>query len=748
MDRVKMKKKLLLFTIIAFLSIVLFTSSLNEIKFANAATIFTDSFQSGSLVAWTPYYGTLNINNQTTNNGDAYSIQNIIVGSNENLYYHSLGPSLPNPIDLRQYVYINSTQLPSTNKNYYEVGGFAASGAADLGDGEISIFNVGGTLYWGLYYRDVANTNVPPLGFSSSISNDNLTSDAHSVSIGWNCVELAHTTGASASSFGREILYLNGIPIVNITADNYDRTPASVVLCGSQAVSKPTDTWNYYVDDVAVAGNYIGQIQNQLTTSTNLGTISPSGTNNFNESQLVTITATPPTATAGERYYWQGWNGAGAGSYTGSGILSSDGVSYQAQVQMNGSITETASWQLQYQLTIFSSYGTAIGNSTWYPANTYANAVITPTKVGNPENSTIPVGTQYVFTGWSPDALGTGSTSNAINMTGPMNATANWQTQYYLTVSSAYGTPGGAGFYNSGATEYATTPLSVSASGTQYVFTGWSGDASGTTSPSNAIVMDGPKTAVTNWQTQYNLTFTQTGVGSDFLGAVMTINGTTYSSAGFSQWVIPGSVYNFGYASPLIVTANGEQYLLTAVSGNSSASLVTVSQPTTITGAYKIQYYLAVSSAYDTPSPTSSWYDNNTGLSAFVSSPSSGYTCTGWIGTGSVPASGGTSAVTFAISAPSAITWTWQASGSMSTPSPIPTNTPTPTPKPSNTPTSTPTKSPSTSPTPKPSSPTPKPSQSPQNFATNPYVLSLIIAIILAVIIATILVIRKRNSKQ
>ncbi|UCE96354.1 MAG: hypothetical protein JSV51_01725, partial [Candidatus Bathyarchaeota archaeon] len=50
-------------------------------------------------------------------------------------------------------------------------------------------------------------------------------------------------------------------------------------------------------------------------------------------------------------------------------------------------------------------------------------------------------------------------------------------------------------------------PLTVAGpSGTQYVFTGWSGDASGSASPSDAITMDGPKTAVANWKTQYYLT--------------------------------------------------------------------------------------------------------------------------------------------------------------------------------------------------------------------------------------------------
>ena len=240
-------------------------------------------------------------------------------------------------------------------------------------------------------------------------------------------------------------------------------------------------------------------------------------------------------------------------------------------------------------------------------------------------------------------------------MSGPQTAVANWQTQYYLTVSSAHGTPGGAGWYNSSTSAYASTPLLVAgATGTQYVFTGWSGDASGTTSPSNPIIMSGPMTATANWQTQYNLTFAQSGMGSDLPGTVMTVNDTVYGSTGFSAWVNTGNVYTFSYSSPLVVTANGEQYVLTGVSGNGTASVLTVSAATTVIGAYQTQYYLTTTSAYDSPSPANGWYDSGTSISAFVSSPVPGASgtqlvCMGWSGTGSVPAFGSTSAFTFTI---------------------------------------------------------------------------------------------------
>ncbi|MHA1111720.1 MAG: hypothetical protein ACTSRE_11505, partial [Promethearchaeota archaeon] len=108
----------------------------------------------------------------------------------------------------------------------------------------------------------------------------------------------------------------------------------------------------------------------------------------------------------------------------------------------------------------------------------------------------------------------TGSTysgSNNILMDAPKTATATWTTQYYLTVSSAYGTPSGEGWYDAGTNQVAAVDSGTvsGGAGIQYVFASWSGDATGTTySGSNNILMDAPKTATATWTTQYYLTVT------------------------------------------------------------------------------------------------------------------------------------------------------------------------------------------------------------------------------------------------
>ena len=372
-------------------------------------------------------------------------------------------------------------------------------------------------------------------------------------------------------------------------------------------------------------------------------------------SSITGSVASPVSGGSGTRYVCTGWSGTGSVPASGSASAVTFTISAPSNITWN--------WKTQYYLTVSSAYGT-VGGAGWYDSGASAYASVNSLVVAGA------TGTQYVFTGWSGDASGTTSPSNAIIMAGPKTVTAGWNTEYELIVNSVHGSPTGAGWYGSSVTANFGVTSPDGTSGTRYVFTAWSGDSS-STSASASVLMDGPKTVTANWKTQYYLTFAQAGVGSDFSVTVMTVNGTGYGRAGYAAWANPGDVYTFSYASPLVVAANSEQYLLTGVSGNSSALSFTVSQPTTITGAYKTQYYLTTTSAYDSPSPANGWYDSGSSLSAFVASPVSGnsgtqYVCTGWSGTGSVTDSGSTSAMTFTISAPSNITWNWKTQYSVS----------------------------------------------------------------------------------
>lgn len=147
---------------------------------------------------------------------------------------------------------------------------------------------------------------------------------------------------------------------------------------------------------------------------------------------------------------------------------------------------------------------TTIPGEGWY--NHCTNVTLTA-----PDTVSVSECIQYVFSYWKIETYHQGNNVNPIivHMDANHTATAYYILQYYLNVTSPYGAPGGQGWYDSGATAYASldTDIVYHGNGTRRVFTSWSGDASGTNySQSNPIIMNSCKTAIAEWQTQYYLT--------------------------------------------------------------------------------------------------------------------------------------------------------------------------------------------------------------------------------------------------
>jgi len=167
-------------------------------------------------------------------------------------------------------------------------------------------------------------------------------------------------------------------------------------------------------------------------------------------------------------------------------------------IVVSGFTTVTGNYLTQFQLTMNTNFGSlspAPGN--WYDAGTSVNIYAVSPGVG--------AGERYVWNGWagsgSGSYTGVDNNTNLVVMNGPVTETASWTHQFYLTVSSPYGDTGGEGWYDAGGSAYATlsSTIATGSGGAQYTFSGWSGGASGSSSTSNIIVMDGPKTAIANW---------------------------------------------------------------------------------------------------------------------------------------------------------------------------------------------------------------------------------------------------------
>ena len=228
----------------------------------------------------------------------------------------------------------------------------------------------------------------------------------------------------------------------------------------------------------------------------------------------------------------------------------------------SASPTVTANFTTQYYLTVNSPYDTPQGAGWYDSGDTASFSVTTPSSGGT--------GIQYLFTDWSGDYNGTNN-PGSILMNGPKTVTANWKTQYYLTVNSAYDAPQGEGWYDAESTAYfSVTTQSSGGTGIHYLFTNWSGDYNGTDNP-GSINMDGPKTVTVNWNTQYYLTTSENpDAGGDMTpappgnwydsGAQVSVNATEsagYDWAGWSGALIDTiRPRNITMDSPKSITAN------------------------------------------------------------------------------------------------------------------------------------------------------------------------------------------------
>jgi hypothetical protein len=250
--------------------------------------------------------------------------------------------------------------------------------------------------------------------------------------------------------------------------------------------------------------------------------------------------------------------------------------------------------------------------------------------------------------------------------------------QYYLTLAtnpSGVTSPIGAGWYNAGTNATVSTDafVTITAGSSRYRFNGWTtGDMteiSNYLATPTTVLVDQAKTVTATYAVQYNVTFNQLGVGSDFTDTVAVIDGANYTATNLpvSFWWDSSTVHTFAFQSPLVAIPNAEAYGWTSTTGLLSiqAGTLTVSASGSMIGNYATQYYLTVTSPYASPTPASGWFNAGTGITASVTSPASGptgtqYVCTGWSGTGSVPTSGSGTTTSFTITQASTIAWNWK----------------------------------------------------------------------------------------
>jgi hypothetical protein len=355
-------------------------------------------------------------------------------------------------------------------------------------------------------------------------------------------------------------------------------------------------------------------------------------------SAVATVTDQIYAVAPGQRLSFQGWSG----DATGTGLTSDP-------IVMNGPKTAVASYGTQFYLAVESPYLTTTG-SGWYADGSSATATVSGTELDRGTD------TRVVFLSWSGGASGTGATSNPIVMNGAKIATAQWKTQYVLTIQAAPGIATTAGWYDAGTSAVARLESGViqRVTGIRTVFVGWVGDATGSDSGgSSPILMNGPRSVAASWRTEYELRIA-----------------TSYGQAVGAGWYQSGSFAVAAVNASTIGTAPGTRVVFAGWATDAAGASASGSNPIAMNGPkvaaarWNTEYYLQVDSDVGTIGG-SGWYASGTSvdLTAPAQTTSAGqtYAFSGW--TGAVTSTGTSTSVT--MDGPKVVKANWTTTGTL-----------------------------------------------------------------------------------
>ncbi len=180
------------------------------------------------------------------------------------------------------------------------------------------------------------------------------------------------------------------------------------------------------------------------------------------------------------------------------------------------------------------------------------------------------------------------------------------QMRPFLRVESSYGAAIGEGWYDVGSVAtFSIDTLIDHGNSTRRLFIGWGGDSTSTSSTDN-IVMDGPKTVVAKWITRYRLEVI-----------------STLGDPQGSEWYDEGSEAAFSVSSPLDY-GNGTRHSFVKWSGDSTAknpaSSITIDSAKKVYAVWAKQHLLVVESKYG-DAEGGGWWDSGTEAKFSVTSP-------------------------------------------------------------------------------------------------------------------------------
>ena len=292
---------------------------------------------------------------------------------------------------------------------------------------------------------------------------------------------------------------------------------------------------------------------------------------------------------------------------------------------------------------------TTTQNFSWTPGSSHTITTTTPQSGAS--------GTRFVWGSWSDG----GAISHNVAPTTNTTYTANFTTQFQLTMSAGTGgtVSPASGFFNSGqSVQISATPNSG------FGFSGWTGSGTGSftgsTNPVN-VTMNAPITETASF-TQNPTTISVT-VGTNPAGRSFTVDSSTFTTAQTLSWV-PGSTHTISTTSPQS-GGTGTQFVWSNWSDSGAISHnVAPTVGTTFTANFTTQFQLTMSAGSGgTVNPASGFF--NSGQSVQISATgNSGFTFSGWTGSGTGSFTGATNPVNVTMNGPISETASFSGSGS------------------------------------------------------------------------------------
>jgi len=231
---------------------------------------------------------------------------------------------------------------------------------------------------------------------------------------------------------------------------------------------------------------------------------------------------------------------------------------------VNQTLTLRAEYTTQYRLMMDANFGTTnppVGEQ-WYDAGSIIEISASPPEIAVDQGSE-----RYIWLGWTGTGNGSythGNNPFSITIYGPINQTAVWRHEYYLTVTSPHGSPvPTTGWFENGSLIYASvnSPVLEQTGVTRYACVGWNGTGSvpqfGTTQ-STTFTISRPSNITWNWKTQYILTVRTEPTGLNPLpisspsgpwldsGTLVTCIGQRIDGYAFDHWTAEGANWDRG----------------------------------------------------------------------------------------------------------------------------------------------------------------------------------------------------------